>query len=399
MSDVLITPASKKIEFKDASSNIDGLIKLDTNDNLVISSVNDLVLGDGATDLHVGDGTNSVDLVFDQTGSIYSLGNKHLTIGKSSLNGNDVVIDSPNWSVTDAGVATFGSIQSYPGNMKVGDGVKVVFGDDDDMFIIHDGSNATMQNDTGLLNIDGQTGIYFDVNGSNNFRIMSDHVGSWRDMRMWAQTRVRFYDSDTSNYVALRSPDTVTSDVTWKLPAADGSNGEHLTTDGSGNLSWAASSSFNSEPALFMHTSSHNITTTESTIPFNSQIFDPSNNCTVFTGSNAGHIRINDTGYYLISYSIPINDDGTTIEADRTRVFTKMEKATNSGFTSGKEDVPQSRAQVYTREASGGSGLSATFLYNHTGGQYIRIRIDAQNNTNISTESNQAQISIVKVPT
>ena len=49
------------------------------------------------------------------------------------------------------------------------------------MFIVHDGSNATMQNDTGLLNIDGQTGIYFDVNGSNNFRIMSDHVGSWRD--------------------------------------------------------------------------------------------------------------------------------------------------------------------------------------------------------------------------
>lgn len=399
MSDVLITPASKKIEFKDASSNIDGLIQLDANDNLVVSSVNDLVLGDGATDLHIGDGTNLIDMVFDQAGRIYSAANKHLTIGKSSLSGNDVVIDSPNWSVTDAGVATFGAIQSYPGNMKVGDGVKVVFGDDDDMFIIHDGSNATMQNDTGLLNIDGQTGIYFDVNGSNIFRIMSDHVGSWRDFRMWSQTRVRFYDADTTNYVALRSPDTVSSDVTWKLPAADGSNGEHLTTDGSGNLSWASSSTFNSEPALFMHTSSHNITTTISTIPFNSQIFDPSNNCTVFTGTAAGHIRINDAGYYLISYSIPINDDNTTIEADRTRVFTVMETASNSAFTTNLATVDQSRAQVYTREASGGSGLSTTFLYEHTAGQYIRIRIDAQNNTNISTESNQSQISIVKVPT
>ena len=128
MSDVLITPASKKIEFKDASSNIDGLIKLDTNDNLVISSVNDLVLGDGATDLHIGDGTNSIDLVFDQAGRIYSAGNKHLTIGKSSLNGNDVVVDSPNWSVTDAGVATFAAIQSYPGNIAVNDGVKMTFG-------------------------------------------------------------------------------------------------------------------------------------------------------------------------------------------------------------------------------------------------------------------------------
>lgn len=239
MSDVLITPASKKIEFKDASSNIDGLIKLDTNDNLVISSVNDLVLGDGATDLHIGDGTNSIDLVFDQAGRIYSAGNKHLTIGKSSLNGNDVVVDSPNWSVTDAGVATFAAIQSYPGNIAVNDGVKMTFGTDADMFIVHDGSNATIQNDTGLLNIDGQTGIYFDVNGSNNFRIMSDHVGSWRDFRLWSQTRVRFYDSDTSNYVALRAPDTVSSDLTWKLPAADGSSGQQLKTDGSGNLGWA----------------------------------------------------------------------------------------------------------------------------------------------------------------
>jgi hemolysin activation/secretion protein len=119
----------------------------------------------------------------------------------------------------------------------------------------------------------------------------------------------------------------------------------------------------------------------------------------VFTGTAAGHIRINDAGYYLISYSIPINDDNTTIEADRTRVFTVMETASNSAFTTNLATVDQSRAQVYTREASGGSGLSTTFLYEHTAGQYIRIRIDAQNNTNISTESNQSQISIVKVPT
>jgi filamentous hemagglutinin family protein len=50
MSDVLITPASKKIEFKDSSSNIDGKIELDGNDNLVLTSTNDLVLGDGSTD-------------------------------------------------------------------------------------------------------------------------------------------------------------------------------------------------------------------------------------------------------------------------------------------------------------------------------------------------------------
>ena len=97
MSDVLITPASKKIEFKDGSSNIDGTIKLDANDNLVLTSANDLVLGDGSTDLHIGDGTNSIDMVFDQAGRIYGAANKDITIGKSSVGGNDIIVDSPNW--------------------------------------------------------------------------------------------------------------------------------------------------------------------------------------------------------------------------------------------------------------------------------------------------------------
>ena len=46
-------------------------------------------------------------------------------------------------------------------------------------------------------------------------------------------------DADSSNYVALRAPATVTSDVTWTLPATDGSAGQLLKTDGSGNLGWA----------------------------------------------------------------------------------------------------------------------------------------------------------------
>ena len=109
MSDVLITPASKKIEFKDGSSNIDGTIKLDANDNLVLTSANDLVLGDGSTDLHIGDGTNSIDMVFDQAGRIYGAANKDITIGKSSVGGNDIIVDSPNWVVTAAGYVGLGT--------------------------------------------------------------------------------------------------------------------------------------------------------------------------------------------------------------------------------------------------------------------------------------------------
>lgn len=51
-------------------------------------------------------------------------------------------------------------------------------------------------------------------------------------------------DSDNgSNYVALKSPDSVGSNLTLTLPSSDGSNGQVLGTDGSGNLSFVSTTS------------------------------------------------------------------------------------------------------------------------------------------------------------
>jgi hypothetical protein len=55
-----------------------------------------------------------------------------------------------------------------------------------------------------------------------------------------AQGDLRFADSDSSNWVAFQAPATVSSNVTWTLPAADGTTGQILSTDGSGTLSWAS---------------------------------------------------------------------------------------------------------------------------------------------------------------
>ena len=55
-----------------------------------------------------------------------------------------------------------------------------------------------------------------------------------------SQKEIRFYDSDGSNYVALKGAATIGSNVTWIMPATDGAASTTLTTDGSGNLSWAA---------------------------------------------------------------------------------------------------------------------------------------------------------------
>jgi len=58
------------------------------------------------------------------------------------------------------------------------------------------------------------------------------------DIRVKARGDVRFADSDSSNYVAFQSPTTVSSDTTWTLPSADGSNGQVLSTNGAGTLYW-----------------------------------------------------------------------------------------------------------------------------------------------------------------
>ncbi|QSE97877.1 tail fiber protein [Fulvivirga lutea] len=46
-----------------------------------------------------------------------------------------------------------------------------------------------------------------------------------------------------NNFVGLKAPDDLTTDVVFTLPDADGTNGQVLTTDGSGNLSWTSGGS------------------------------------------------------------------------------------------------------------------------------------------------------------
>ena len=46
-------------------------------------------------------------------------------------------------------------------------------------------------------------------------------------------------DSAGSEYVGFEAPDTIAASVIWKLPNADGSSGQAIVTDASGNLSFA----------------------------------------------------------------------------------------------------------------------------------------------------------------
>ena len=74
--------------------------------------------------------------------------------------------------------------------------------------------------------------IIIDPSGTGIFKIAGD-------AQLQAQGDLRFADSDSSNYVAFQAPSTVASNLTWTLPATDGSSSQVLTTNGSGTLSWS----------------------------------------------------------------------------------------------------------------------------------------------------------------
>lgn len=135
-------------------------------------------------------------------------------------------------------------------------------------YLINNGTDSTLRftAGTGAATIDIATGkksyIYIDGSdevtsavsdtppGGSNTQIQfnnSDAFGgsanfTWdgTNVQIGAQGDLRLADSDSSNYVALQSPATVSANVTLTLPNTVGATDTFLKTDGSGNLSFAA---------------------------------------------------------------------------------------------------------------------------------------------------------------
>ena len=65
-------------------------------------------------------------------------------------------------------------------------------------------------------------------------------TGVFTQINTVAEGPVRFEDTTGGQYVGLKAPATVASSVTFTLPGADGSNGQALVTDGTGNLTFGS---------------------------------------------------------------------------------------------------------------------------------------------------------------
>ena len=81
--------------------------------------------------------------------------------------------------------------------------------------------------------------VVIDPAGTGAILLKSDNI-KLEGAGTVTMSSLKFYEATAldGNYVAFKAPLSITSDVTWTLPAADGTTGQAITTNGSGTLSF-----------------------------------------------------------------------------------------------------------------------------------------------------------------
>jgi len=138
-----------------------------------------------------------------------------------------------------------------------------------------------------------------------------------KNLEINGQGDMRLMDSDSSNWVAFQAPATVSSNVTWTLPDADGSADQFLQTNASGTLNWG-------DPYISRTTTTTNATQyiTFSNANSNATITDVLVNANLQYNPSTGQLKLADnttsssktTGTLVVTGGVGIS--GTTFAAD-----------------------------------------------------------------------------------
>ena len=176
------------------------------------------------------------------------------------------------------------------------------------------------------------------------------------------------------NSVSLTTPtNNPSSNITFKLPQADGSAGQVLQTDGNGNLTWVTPATTNGITMADQWRVSTSQTTSSDTI---ADITGWSRNNNNFAGvgsalTNSGaNFTFPSTGIYYVSYNI-----ATYITSGSSRYI-------SARLYFAGQDICHSWASSY--HASGNqttqsTGSQAIIDVTNTGTQTFKIRIQSQN--------------------
>ena len=136
----------------------------------------------------------------------------------------------------------------------------------------------------GANGADGAGNRVINTNGNNleikdgasaiiTFTDATDHIFLNKVTNVQAKTasgELRFKEVPTSgsNHVSLKAPDSLTADASFVLPSADGTDGQFLKTDGSGNLSFGDAGGGTTFTQVFSQNFMDDIGTTIHYLPF-----------------------------------------------------------------------------------------------------------------------------------
>ena len=175
-----------------------------------------------AGDVAFGGGEFSGDLVVDTSVLKVDSTNNRVGIGTASPLKTLHVVDT----ASDVEIARF---QGGDGNVAIEGGAKITFS----------------RNAINYLSCTHPSGsIRLETGGAGNGRLTIDSTGNSTftgDVKLDNAKSLRLSElnSNGSNHISIKAPNSVTSDVTLVLPDGAGASGQALTTDGSGNLSWS----------------------------------------------------------------------------------------------------------------------------------------------------------------
>ncbi|MAN61892.1 MAG: hypothetical protein CMI60_08075 [Parvibaculum sp.] len=152
---------------------------------------------------------------------------------------------------------------------------------------------------TGAINLtsnDINIGSALEIDG-NIFKITSNNIDAFGTGALVGA--IKFYDQDDSNYVRLAIPQTVAADYTLLLPGADGSNGQAMVTDGSGNLSFSTIADTNT-----------NLGNTDLTLS-GARVVEMGTSSVDFQSSSTSKFKIFSTGTVIATSRLTVQGNGT----------------------------------------------------------------------------------------
>ena len=156
------------------------------------------------------------------------------------------------------------------------------------------------------------------------------------------QNEIRFGDANSSHYIGLKAATTIGTNFTLSLPTADGSNGQFIKTDGSGNLSFATVSTFSgSASALTGNTLASGVTASSLTSVGTLSSLNVSGS---ITGSIASS-NISGTLFTLGSTSITRGSTHSTITVTNSRANNFQDSSGNNGSTA--QQIAEGRAKSW----------------------------------------------------